>query len=113
MPRLSGAPVRWPQLLQAYDDGGGQAIAQLNKRGPATEHCCSGVDGGDPASDGGDQLRRDLLGRQRGVLNVGGLDSLAADVGSAPQPGSLTMPPSLGSWALGLILGRHAGAKLR
>ncbi len=39
------ALVRWRRLLEAYDDGGRPAaIAQLNRRGLATEHCCRSVD---------------------------------------------------------------------
>ncbi len=38
------ALVRWRALLLAYDAGGRPAaIAQMNRRGLATEHCCRGV----------------------------------------------------------------------
>jgi len=36
--------VRWRLLLLAYDAGDRpEAIAQMNRRGLASEHCCSGV----------------------------------------------------------------------
>ncbi len=39
------ALVHWRRLLEAYDKGGrSAAIAQLKKRGLATEHCCRSVD---------------------------------------------------------------------
>jgi len=39
------ALVRWRRLLEAYDEGGrSAAIAQMNKRGLSTEHCCRSVD---------------------------------------------------------------------
>jgi len=36
--------IRWRSLLLAHDGGRPAAIAQLNRRGVATEHCCRGVD---------------------------------------------------------------------
>ena len=66
------ALIRWRRLLLAYDTGGRPAaIAQMNRRGLATEHCCRSADDssatatdGNESGDGPAEAERKAAGER-------------------------------------------------
>ena len=58
--------------LLAYDTGGRRAaIAQMHRRGLATEHCCRGVDASPAAAAGNESGDGSKAGAESGVESVG------------------------------------------